>query len=162
MLGHLWNPSRFVRSAGVRASLVILVLLIGLAVFENGCALTVPSSTAPTPPTAPVITQQPTSQTVSVGLTATFAVSATGTSPLTYQWQKNGTSVSGAISATYTTPATTSADNGATFQAIVSNSVGSVPSSSVTLTVTSGGGGGGGGGGGNPNVSVLTYHNDVG
>ncbi len=162
MLGHLWNPSRFVRNAGVRASLVVLVLLIGLAVFESGCALTAPNSTVPPVPRAPAITQQPTSQTVSVGQTATFSVTATGTSPLSYQWQKNGTSVSGATSATYTTPATMSGDNGATFQVIVSNSVGSVPSNSVTLTVSSGGGGGGGGGGGNPNVSVLTYHNDVG
>jgi hypothetical protein len=156
MLGQLWNPNRFIRSAGVRASLVILVLLIGLAVFENGCALTVPNSTVPPAPTAPAITQQPTNQTVSAGLTATFSVSATGTSPLSYQWQKNGTSVSGATFATYTTPATTSGDNGATFQVIVSNSAGSINSNSVTLTVSSGGGGG------NPNVSVLTYHNDVG
>jgi PKD repeat protein len=36
--------------------------------------------------TAPVITMQPVSQTVSVGQTATFTVSATGDAPLTYQW----------------------------------------------------------------------------
>src|SRR5271165_6892098 len=110
MSGHVWNPSRFLRSAGVRASLVILgMLLIGLAVFENGCA-----NTSSTGPTGPVITQQPASQTVSVGQTATFSVAATGSPSPGYQWQKNGASVSGATSATYTTPATTSGDDGST------------------------------------------------
>src|ERR1700758_3175238 len=61
----------------------------------------------------PQITQQPTSQTVNVGQTATFTVIATGAMPLTFQWQKNGATIAGATSATYTTPATTSADNGA-------------------------------------------------
>ena len=151
-MGHLRNTRRFSRSGGVRTSLVVLVVLfIGLAIFENGCA-----DTSSTGPAAPVITQQPADQAVLVGQKATFSVSATGTSPLNYQWQKNGASVSGATSATYTTPATTSGDNSATFQVIVSNSVGSVTSNSVTLTVSSSGGGG------NSNVSVLTYHNDVG
>jgi hypothetical protein len=63
---------------------------------------------------------------------------ASGTAPLSYQWQKNGANISGATSASYTTPATTSADNGSTFQVTVSNSVGSVTSNSANLTVTSG------------------------
>ena len=83
----------------------------------------------------PEITQQPMSQTVNVGQTATFTVSATGAMPLTYQWQKNGANISGATSATYTTPATTSADNGATFGVTVMHSTQSVASSLATLTV---------------------------
>ena len=62
------------------------------------------------------------------GQTATFTVAANGTSPLSYQWQKSGKSISGAAGASYTTPATTSADNGATFTVVVSNSSGSVTS----------------------------------
>src|SRR6266404_3025379 len=85
---------------------------------------------------APSITTQPASQTVTVGQTATFTVVATGTSPLTYQWKKNGTSISGATSSSYTTPATTSSDNGAQFTVVVSNSAGSATSSAATLTVT--------------------------
>jgi hypothetical protein len=88
---------------------------------------------------APTITTQPANQTVTAGETATFAVVATGTAPLTYQWSKNGTNISGATSSSYTTPATTSADNGSTFQVTVSNTAGSTPSTTATLTVNSSG-----------------------
>ena len=54
---------------------------------------------------APSITTQPASQTVTAGQTATFSVAATGTAPMTYQWNKNGTAISGATSSSYTTPA---------------------------------------------------------
>ena len=84
---------------------------------------------------APSISNQPVAQTVNVGQTASFSVTASGTAPLTYQWKKNGTDISGATSSSYTTPVTTSADNAAVFTVVVSNSVGSVTSSSATLTV---------------------------
>src|SRR5882762_3404018 len=61
---------------------------------------------------APTITTPPASQTVTAGQTATFAVVATGTAPLSYQWQKNGANIAGAIAASYTTPATTTTDSG--------------------------------------------------
>src|SRR5262249_59946236 len=63
----------------------------------------------------PAITTQPVSQTVTAGATATFSVVASGTAPLSYQWQKNGSNISGATSASYTTPATTGAGSGGTF-----------------------------------------------
>ena len=88
------------------------------------------------PQSAPQITMQPANQTVTAGQAASFSVSATGASPLTYQWQKNGSAISGATAATYTTPATTSADNGAQFKVVVSNSKGSATSNAATLTVT--------------------------
>ena len=47
---------------------------------------------------APSITSQPAKITVTAGQTATFSVTATGTAPLTYQWKKNGTAISGATS----------------------------------------------------------------
>src|SRR5262249_16754246 len=86
-------------------------------------------------PVAPSIATQPASTTVTAGQTASFSVSANGTAPLSYQWQKNGANISGAPSASYTTPATATSDTGAKFDVIVSNSVGSVTSSSATLTV---------------------------
>ncbi|MCX8520952.1 MAG: immunoglobulin domain-containing protein, partial [Rhodoferax sp.] len=82
----------------------------------------------------PAITTQPAAQTVTAGQSATFSVTATGTSP-SYQWTKNGSNISGATSSTYTTPATSSADNAAVFTVVVSNSAGTVTSSSATLTV---------------------------
>src|SRR3989442_214607 len=88
-------------------------------------------------PVAPTITTQPVSQTVTAGQAATFSVTASGTAPLGYQWQRNGAPISGATGASYITPATTSADNGAQFLVVVSNSVSSATSNAVTLTVNS-------------------------
>ena len=85
--------------------------------------------------TAPSISSQPASKTVTASQTATFSVTATGTAPLSYQWQKNGAAISGATSSSYTTPATTSTDNGALFTVVVSNTLGKVTSSPATLTV---------------------------
>src|SRR5436190_1620054 len=116
-----------------RLGVVLCLLLLAVGIESAGCAGNV-ASTNP-PPAAPSIVTQPAGQTVTVGQTATFMVVATGTAPLSYQWQKNGTAISGAASASYTTPVTTSADNGALFRVMVSNSVGSVTSSAATLTV---------------------------
>jgi len=98
------------------------------------------------------ITAQPANQTVTVGQTATFSVAASGTPPLTYQWQKNGANISGASAASYPTPPTAATDSGAKFDVVVSNYAGSVTSSMATLTV-------------NPvgavsTLDVVTYHYD--
>jgi hypothetical protein len=115
---------------------------------SNSATLTVDPA-----PVGPSITTQPASKTVNAGQTATFSVVAAGTPPLTYQWQKNNANISGAMAASYTTPATVSGDNGATFRAMVTNSVTSITSNSATLTVnpvvTS------------PGTDVTTYHNDI-
>jgi len=84
---------------------------------------------------APTITTQPVSQTVTAGQTASFTVVATGTAPLSYQWQKSGVNIAGATAASYTTPATTTSDNGATFRVVVSNTAGTVTSGAAALTV---------------------------
>ncbi|MGP8245579.1 MAG: hypothetical protein ACLQVN_13800 [Bryobacteraceae bacterium] len=85
---------------------------------------------------APSITTQPQSQTVTVGLAATFSVTATGNTPLYYQWSENGITITGATSSTYTTAAVALTDNGATFSVTVSNAIGTVASAAVTLTVS--------------------------
>jgi hypothetical protein len=105
-------------------------------------------------PVAPTITTQPANQTVTAGQTATFNVVATGTAPLTYQWQKNAVNIAGATATSYTTPVTTTADSGELFRVMVSNSVGSTPSMSATLTVNPGTS--------NSTVDVITYHYDNG
>ena len=88
---------------------------------------------------APSITTQPASETVSAGKTATFSVTSSGLAPLSYQWSKNGTAISGATLANYTTPATTASDNGSRFTVEVKNSAGNVTSNVATLTVGAGG-----------------------
>ena len=84
---------------------------------------------------APSITQQPSNSTVTLGQTATFSVAATGTPSPTYQWESNGSPISGATSSTYVTPATAKTDDGTVFSAVVANSVGNVTSQNAMLTV---------------------------
>ena len=83
----------------------------------------------------PSITTQPANKTVSVGKTAKFSVTATGTSPFSYQWMKNGLNITGATKASYTTPPTVPADNGSLFSVKVSNAAGSTTSNNALLTV---------------------------
>lgn len=97
---------------------------------SDAAALTVTTAGVP-----PSITLQPASQTLAAGQPATFQVAASGIAPLSYQWLKNGAAISGATSSVYTTPITTSADSGSKFAVSVSNSIGSVTSSTATLTV---------------------------
>ena len=85
--------------------------------------------------TPPQITQQPANQAVLAGQAATFTVSATGTPPLSYQWQRNGGTIGGATSVSYILSNPTLADNGATFCCVVSNAYGMATSSTATLTV---------------------------
>jgi hypothetical protein len=105
-------------------------------------------------PVAPTITTQPANQTVTAGQTATFSVTASGTAPLSYQWQMNAADIPGATAASYTTPVTTTGNSGELFRVVVSNSAGSVTSNSATLTVNPGTG--------NSSVDVVTYHYDNG
>src|SRR5881398_3340254 len=121
--GHAGTPGTF-----------LTLLLLGLTL--SGCGSdSSPSAQSPVTPVAPAITTQPASQMVDAGQTATFTVTATGTAPVSYQWQSNGAAIGGATAASYTTPATTTADNGDQFTVVVSNAVGSVTSRAAALTV---------------------------
>ncbi|HYH86167.1 MAG TPA: PQQ-dependent sugar dehydrogenase [Pyrinomonadaceae bacterium] len=85
---------------------------------------------------APSITSQPASQTVSAEQTAVFSVSASGGQPLFFRWQRNGADIEGADAATLTLPNVSIADNGAQVRCIVSNSFGSATSDAAVLHVT--------------------------
>jgi len=119
------------------------------------------TTTAPTPDptpapsaTAPSITTQPANASTTAGGTVTFTVAASGTAPITYQWQKNGTAISGATDSSYTTPAVQAADDGAIFTVVVTNSAGSVTSSGAKLSVSPSGNA--------PQPGdVIMYKNDV-
>ena len=86
------------------------------------------------------ITQQPLTQWVGVGSDAVFAVAATGTAPVSYQWLwngialSNGGNVSGASSSTLSlSPAGT--NDAGRYMAVVSNAYGSLTSSVATLSM---------------------------
>ena len=114
----------------------VVVSGIGGSITSSAVTLTVaPSAVAPT------ITTQPAPQSVAAGGTASFSVTAAGTS-LTYQWQSSPdgvayTNVSGATNATLTLAGVTMADSGRRFRVIVGNGSGSVTSSGALLTVAS-------------------------
>jgi hypothetical protein len=77
---------------------------------------------APTPSPNPLtasITQQPISQGVRLGATATFSVQVSGSDSVSYQWNKNGTPIAGAVGSSYTTPPTVAADNDSLFSVTV-------------------------------------------
>jgi hypothetical protein len=115
--------------------LLALPLLIG-SLTQAGCAnVTSSANERSLANSAPSITSQPISQTITSGQMATFLVSASGTGVLSYLWKKNGTPIPGATSSHYTTPAETTSDNLARLTVVVSNSVGSITSSAAILTV---------------------------
>jgi hypothetical protein len=82
------------------------------------------------------LTQQPQSLTTNVGATVTFAGGAGGTAPLSFQWQFDGTNISGATDAdlvlTNAQPA-----NAGSYTLVVSNPYGTNTSASAVLTFIS-------------------------
>jgi hypothetical protein len=87
-------------------------------------------------PTAPSIVSQPANQNATLGGTASFSVSAIGTQPLSYQWQFGTTPLLGATSSTLTLTNIQFVNAGA-YSVIVSNSAGTLLSTTATLSVNS-------------------------
>ena len=85
-------------------------------------------------PVAPVITSQPTNETVVVGQSASFSVLAAGTSPFSYQWSFDTTNIAGATNATLTLTGV-QFTNAGIYAVLVSNAVSSIQSSNAVLTV---------------------------
>jgi hypothetical protein len=83
----------------------------------------------------PSITTQPQNVTAGIGGSAVFAVVATGSAPLTYQWRRGGVNIPAATGATYTITSVAATDHGATFDVNIQNSAGTVTSSAATLNV---------------------------
>jgi pimeloyl-ACP methyl ester carboxylesterase len=83
---------------------------------------------------APTIITQPQGQTVNAGANVTFSVTASGTSPLTYQWRKNGVNIAGANNPTLALNSVTAANSGG-YSVRISNAYGSVVSDTASLAV---------------------------
>ncbi|HVW77398.1 MAG TPA: immunoglobulin domain-containing protein [Alloacidobacterium sp.] len=103
--------------------------------FILGCGEQAGTGSQPPNTAAPVIVTQPASQTVPLGISATFSVAASGASPMSYQWERNGKPITGASSLSYTIEQVQETDNGASFSVIVSNASGTATSRPATLTI---------------------------
>ncbi len=81
------------------------------------------------------IATQPVSQTVAGGTSVTFTVTAGGSAPFSFQWEKNGAAISGATS-DFLTLTGVQAGDAAKYTVLVSDSVGAIMSAPATLTIS--------------------------
>jgi len=142
-LSYQWQKSGAAVSGATGASFTLNSVQpadagIYTVVVTNGVGTVTSSSatlTVNAAAVAPSISSQPQSTSVTVGSAATFSVTASGAAPLSYQWQKAGTAISGATSASYSIANAQATDAGS-YAVVVSNSVGSVTSSAATLVLS--------------------------
>lgn len=140
--------------AALELAACMLLVACGGGGLSPAAMTSAPPPPAASAPSVPTITIQPSDQSVSVGQTATFTVTATSDTTISYQWQENAAPIAGATASSYTTAVTAAADSGSSFAVVVSNAAGSVTSRNAILTVTSG-----------PvptGTDVVTYKNDLG
>jgi pectin methylesterase-like acyl-CoA thioesterase len=100
----------------------------------NAYGTTTSSAAAVTVTTANIpatITSQPVGLTLNVGQSAVFSVTAFGSSPVTYQWQKNGTPIAGATSSTFSL-ASVGAGDAASYTVIVTSGTGTANAAIAT------------------------------
>jgi pectate lyase len=114
-------------NAGVYS--VVVSNMVG-SVLSSNAVLTINTN-----PVAPEFTAQPVSLVVLMGGTASFTPVVIGTAPISYQWYKNGTPISGATSLTLTLNSV-QLTNGGSYTLSASNSVGGVVSDPATLVVS--------------------------
>lgn len=101
---------------------------------SSGADNRIPAQQRFSSPAAPVITLDPSSQTVTEGANVTLTAAATGNPAPTWSWTKNGSPISGATSATLLLTSVTEADE-ASYVATATNSEGSDSSTAAVLTV---------------------------
>ncbi|MCD6557187.1 MAG: immunoglobulin domain-containing protein, partial [Bacteroidales bacterium] len=102
--------------------------------WEKTCGVSSCESVTVTVTDATAITTQPQSQAACENDNVTFTVTATG-SNLTYQWQKDGSDISGATFDTYTVSNVSASDAG-NYTCEVNGDCGTVSSDAATLTIS--------------------------
>ena len=88
----------------------------------------------PQPTNPPSITSQPQPLTVNAHANVSFTVTATGNTPLNYQWSLNGTNISGATASSLTISNVTPQVLGA-YAVVITNAFGSATSSNAMLSM---------------------------
>jgi|GEM_PF-477343 len=86
---------------------------------------------------APSIVQQPTNQGTWLGSNVTFAVNASGTAPLSYQWLFNGTNNLPSATNANLTLTSLAVSNAGNYSVWVTNIAGSITSAVASLTISS-------------------------
>jgi hypothetical protein len=117
-----------------RGRLLLALATLPLAII-SGCYSGTPGGSGGGEDSAPVITQQPANQSVTVGQSATFAVTASGKAPLTYQWYMNG-AAAGTNASAFTIASPTASQDQATVYVTVSNAKGMATSTMAKLSVS--------------------------
>ncbi|CAN6484205.1 unnamed protein product [Victoria cruziana] len=135
-MSRLSSPASRTSRSLLASALALAALLSACGGGGSSSSDSSSSSGSTSTVSAPTISTQPASQTVSSGGTASFSVTASGSGTLSYQWYKDSTAISGATSSSYSISSVSSSDAGS-YYVVVSNSAGSVTSSTATLTVTS-------------------------
>lgn len=105
--------------------------------FGSKTSISVPLTVSATA-VAPIFQFHPSSTTVSAGGTASLSVGVIGSSPISYQWYKNGAAIAGAT-ATYLTFPNAQASDAGVYSVSITNPAGTVTSLDATLTVTGAG-----------------------
>jgi hypothetical protein len=111
------------------------------AMFTNSVGSATTTSATLTVLTAPSVTRNPSNQSVTAGNSATFTAAASGNPTPTVQWYVSTdggntyTVIAGATSTTLTLTGTTTSQNGSSYRAVFTNSVGSATTTAATLTV---------------------------
>ncbi len=86
--------------------------------------------------TPPIIITEPASTSIQAGESTSFQVVASGSEPLSYQWQRNGISIPDATQAILNLDALAPANNGDVYHVTISNPAGTINSQIATLTVS--------------------------
>jgi hypothetical protein len=123
---YVANVQQFTKTTNSTGQFVIQFTTVKDNAQVNGIEIRIPP---------PVISTVDGTQTVNAGQSVTFAITATGSGSLTYQWYKNGVAIQGATNPSYTISSPSGSDAG-TYSVNVTDSTGDVTTSSYTLTVT--------------------------
>lgn len=115
-------------------SYTVLVSSSPYSVLSSAAVLSISAASTAKPP---IITTQPSSETIVAGASAAFSVAATSTLAMTYQWYFNGAAISAATTSALTL-STVSSANAGNYTVVVKNSAGSVTSSAAVLSVSAG------------------------
>lgn len=137
---YQWLKNGTAISGATQASLTLSNLTSGdagsyaVTVTNSSGSVTSASAALTVNAALPVITTQPVGATVDAGTPVTLTVAATSSTPITYQWSKNGSALTGQTASSLTLAAPTPADSG-NYTVTVTNDSGSATSDIAAVLV---------------------------